>query len=208
MPEDPAGVLLGLCVGIGLAAATGFRVFVPLLVLNIAAMNEALPIELAGTNFEWVGSPICTVIFGAATAVEIAGYYIPWVDNLLDTITTPAAVIAGSVAVASLLGDTDPALKWTMAMALKWTMAIIAGGGAAGSIQLLTVGTRAASTATTGGVGNPVVSTAEAGGSVLVAILAIVIPIVVAIGTILFIAWLGGKFFRRRRIATAEVPVS
>jgi len=200
MPEDPAGVLLGLCVGIGLAAATGFRVFVPLLVLNIAAMNESLPIELAGTNFEWVGSPICTVIFGAATAVEIAGYYIPWVDNLLDTITTPAAVIAGSVAVASLLGDTDPALKWTMA--------IIAGGGAAGSIQLLTVGTRAASTATTGGVGNPVVSTAEAGGSVLVAILAIVIPIVVAIGTILFIAWLGGKFFRRRRIATAEVPVS
>ena len=196
MPEDPAGVLLKLCVGVGLAAATGFRVFVPLLVLNVAAMSGNLPVELADTGFEWVGSPICTVIFGAATAVEIAGYYIPWIDNLLDTVATPAAVIAGSVAVATLLGDTDPALKWTLA--------IIAGGGAAGSIQLLTVGTRAASTATTGGVGNPVVSTAEAGGSILVAILAIVIPIIVAILTVLFIAWLFGKFFRRRKNIPAQ----
>ncbi len=197
MPEDPMQLVMGLALGVALAAAAGLRVFLPLLVMNIAAMSGALPVEL-GENWQWLGSPLGTVIFGAATAVEIAGYYLPWIDNLLDTIATPAAALAGTVVTAALLGDVDPTLKWVLAA--------VAGGGAAGTVQMFTVGTRAVSTGTTGGVANPAVSTAEAGGSLLVSILAIALPFIVGIVVVLILAWLIGKLIRRRK--TAPPPSS
>lgn len=195
--SDIEAIVIGLPIGIGLAAASGFRVFVPMFIASIAMQTDMADSIPLGSGFEWIGSPIAMVIFGAATAVEIGGYYIPWIDNLLDTIATPAAVVAGTTAVAAMLGDVDPSVKWTLAL--------IAGGGAAGTIQFLTVGTRAASTATTGGVGNPVVSTAEAGGSVVFAILAVVIPLVAGILAVLLVVWLLKKvFFRKRGAEVAE----
>lgn len=189
--SDLEAVVIGLPIGIGLAAASGFRVFVPLFIASIAMQTDLADRIPLGEGFEWIGSPISMVIFGAATAVEVGGYYVPWIDNLLDTIATPAAVVAGTTAVAAMLGDVDPSVKWTLAL--------IAGGGAAGTIQFLTVGARAASTATTGGVGNPVVSTAEAGGSVLFAVLAVVVPLVAGLLAVLLVVWLLKKVFFRKR---------
>lgn len=192
-------LMIGIPIGLGLAAATGFRIFVPLLAVSIGMQAGAVPMDVVGESFAWVGSPLATIIFGAASLIEVGGYYIPWVDNLLDTVATPAAVIAGTGAVAMLLGDIDPSIKWSLAL--------IAGGGVAGTVQLLTVGTRAASTATTGGVGNPVVSTAEAGGSILFAVLAIVLPIVAGVLAVLLVVWLLKKLFvRKRRGAVAATP--
>ncbi len=200
MPDDPMQMMLGLGLGVALAAASGLRVFLPLLVLNIAALNGSLPVEL-GENWQWLGSPLGTVIFGTATAAEIAAYYVPWLDNLLDTIATPSAALAGTVVTAALLGEVDPALKWVMAA--------IAGGGAAGTIQLFTVGARAASSGTTAGVGNPIVSTAEAGGSLLVCIVAMIVPLVVGVLALLAVAWLLGRLVRRgRRRPDSDAPPS
>ena len=112
--------LLSICVGIGLSAACGFRIFVPLLVMSVASLTGHLTLA---QGFEWVGSYPALVAFAVATCVEIAGYYVPWVDNLLDTIATPAAIIAGTLMTASLVTDLSPFLKWTLA--------IIAGGGVA-----------------------------------------------------------------------------
>jgi hypothetical protein len=180
--------VLSILVGIALAAACGFRVFVPMLVMSVASYAGHLSLS---SGFEWIGTLPALIAFGAATIVEIAGYYIPWVDHLLDVIATPAAVVAGAVAMASSMVGLDPFLHWTLA--------IIAGGGVAGLIQGFTGITRVASTATTGGVGNPVVSTAEAGGSITLSILAIVVPLLAAaiVLVVLFFAtrFLYKKFF-------------
>src|SRR6266704_4188577 len=160
--------LLSICVGIGLSAACGFRVFVPLVVMSVAALTGHLTLA---HGFEWVGSYPALIAFAVATCVEIAGYYVPWVDNFLDTIATPAAIIAGTLMTASLVTDLSPFLKWTLA--------IIAGGGAAGMVQATTVLTRGASTAGTAGLGNPLVATAELAGSLLTSIFALLAPVFV-----------------------------
>ena len=180
--------LLSICVGIGLSAACGFRVFVPLLVMNIAALSGHLTLA---HGFEWVGSYPALVAFSVATALEIGGYYIPWVDHFLDTVATPAAIIAGTIVTASIVSDVSPFLKWTLA--------VIAGGGAAGLIQGTTVLARGASTVTTGGLGNPLVATLELGGATVTSFLAIVAPIlaVLLICGLLFV--LGRIAFRKMR---------
>jgi hypothetical protein len=180
-------VLLSICVGLGLSAACGFRVFVPLLVMSIAA--NAGHLHLA-SSFSWIGSPGALVAFSLATILEVGAYYIPWLDHVLDTLATPAAIVAGTVVTASMVTDLSPFLKWTLA--------VIAGGGVAGGVQASTVLARALSFAGTGGLGNPLVATIELGGSILTAIISIVAPFF-ALGLILL---LGGifayKFFRSR----------
>jgi hypothetical protein len=158
--------LLGVAVGIGLSAACGFRVFVPLLVMNLMSLSGQLHLS---SGFAWIGSQYATVAFATATIVEVLGYYIPWLDHVLDMVATPAAIIAGTVATASMVTDMSPFLKWTLAL--------IAGGGTAGLVQGTTVAFRAKSSALTGGIGNPLISTLELIGSVITALLAILVPI-------------------------------
>jgi phosphoglycerol transferase MdoB-like AlkP superfamily enzyme len=171
--------ILSVLVGVALAAACGFRVFVPLLVVSIA--SYAGHVHLA-SGFEWIGTLPSLITFAVATVFEIAGYYIPWVDHVLDVIATPAAIVAGAVVMASSIIGMSPFLHWTLA--------IIAGSGAAGLIQAFTGVTRLTSTATTGGLGNPVVSTAEAGGSITLSVLAVLVPLAAAalVALVLFFA--------------------
>jgi hypothetical protein len=157
--------LLGIAVGIGLSAACGFRVFVPLLVMNLASLGGHLHLA---SGFAWIGSYYATVAFGTATIVEVLGYYIPWLDHILDVVATPAAIIAGTITTASLVTDMSPFLRWTLAL--------IAGGGIAGLVQGATVTLRATSSASTAGIGNPLVSTLELAGSIITALLAILVP--------------------------------
>lgn len=168
MPDLPQ-ILLGLAVGIGLSAATGLRVFVPLLGVSIAAHAGHLPLA---AGFQWLGSWPALTAFAAATLVEVAAYFIPWLDHALDAIAAPAAVVAGTVLTVSLLGDASPFLRWTLG--------IIAGGGVAGVVQAGTMLARGASTAVTGGLGNPLVAFAEFAGSVLLTLLAIMLPMLCA----------------------------
>jgi len=172
---------LSLLVGVGLSAACGFRVFVPLLVVGIASRTGHLRLS---AGFEWLGSEVALIAFAVATALEVAGYYLPWVDNFLDTLASPAAVIAGTLLTAALAADMSPFLKWTLA--------VIAGGGAAGLVQGVTVITRGASSAGTGGLANPILATAELGGSLVTAILSIVMPMLVILligGLLSFAGW-------------------
>ena len=160
------GTILSIVIGVGLSAACGFRVFIPPLVISLAAMSGHL--QLAH-GFEWMGTVPALIAFAVASGLEITAYYVPWLDNLLDSVATPAAVVAGIVVTASMVTDFSPMLKWTLA--------IIAGGGAAGLVQGATVITRAASTVATGGAGNSVLATAELGGSLLTAVLAVFLPL-------------------------------
>ena len=189
--------ILSICLGIGLSAACGFRVFVPLLVMNLASLSGHLTLA---PGFAWIGSYPATVAFAVATVLEIAGYYIPWVDHLLDTIATPAAIVAGSIVTASIVTDMSPFLKWTLA--------VIAGGGAAGVVQGTTVVTRGASTATTGGLGNPIVATLELIGAVLTSVLALVASVLVVAVMVVLVFFFKRKLVRRFRSAPRRVEVA
>ena len=180
--------VLSVCVGIGLSAACGLRVFVPLLIMSIASLSGHLTLA---HGFEWIGTYPALIAFSVATCLEIAGYYIPWVDHLLDTIATPAAIVAGTIVTASAVGDMSPFLKWTLA--------VIAGGSAAGLVQGATVVTRAASTASTGGLANPIVASLELVGSVVTSILAIIAPVLAVALVLLAIFILGRKALRKFR---------
>ncbi len=180
--------LISIAVGVGLSAACGFRVFVPLLMMSGASMLGYL--ELA-EQFAWMGTMPALIGFGTATGVEVLAYYVPWLDNALDAIASPAAVGAGVLASASVLGDLPPFAQWTLA--------VIAGGGSAGLVQGGTVVTRGASSAGTGGLGNFLVSTGEAIASVVTTLLAIVAPFVALAAVIMVIVLAVRRLFKRRR---------
>src|SRR5205823_13334581 len=131
-------------------------------------------------GFQWNGSPAALAAFTVATLIEAAGYYVPWVDHLLDTIATPAAIIAGTIVTASMVTGMSPFMRWTLAL--------IAGGGAASLVQGATVLARGVSTATTAGLANPVVATMELGGSIATSFLALMMPpfTVLVIAVVLF----------------------
>lgn len=182
--------------GIGLAAACGLRVFLPLLAVSIAGLTGRL--ELA-SGFEWLGTWPALVVFAVATVLEIAAYYIPWLDNLLDSIATPAAVIAGIIV--------SVAVMVKMPAAVRWPLAVIAGGGIAGVIQAATVALRGASTVTTGGAANFITSTAEAGGATGMSVLSLVAPAVAGAVTALLVVglvWALVRIRRRRRLRPAS----
>ena len=167
---------LSFVLGVGLAAATGFRVFLPMLIVSGAAYTGHLPLD---DSFAWLGTPPALIMLGAAALAEILAYYIPGVDNLLDTLATPAAFVAGTVVSAAVMTDVQPMVKWTAA--------VIAGGGVAGLTQGVTAMLRAQSTLFTGGLGNIVLATAELGGALLVSLLALAAPIAALMLVILFL---------------------
>ena len=183
-------ILVASSLGLGLAAASGFRVFIPPFLYGLFLRLDMVPISIPMTGIsEWMASDIGLIVLGVAMIVEILGYYIPWIDNLLDTIASPAAILAGVMMMSSTLSDTHPALQWGAS--------IIAGGGVSGTIQIGTVATRAVSTATTGGLGNPIVSTIEAGACILCTILAILLPIIALFLVIVLVGYSGRQVNKR-----------
>lgn len=160
-----ADTIISIFLGIGLSASVGFRVFVPLFALSLAAYFNLWELN---ESWLWIGSLTAVIALGVATLVEIFGYYIPYVDNLLDAIAIPLATIAGIAVMVSTVADLSPVITWALA--------IIAGGGTAAAVAGSSGLTRMASTATTGGLGNPVVSTLETGSSIVMTMMSLFIP--------------------------------
>ena len=190
--------LIGFFVGLALSAAVGFRVFVPLLLTGSAARLGYLELT---TDMAWLASDAALVALATATVLEVSAYYVPWLDNLLDTVATPTAVVAGVIAWAAVTPELSPLLRWTLA--------VIAGGGAAGLVQSGTALLRLHSTAFTAGLGNPVVATGELAGSVSLSVLAVLAPVLAAVLVLLVLVALGGLYRRatsRRNAAPYSRP--
>ena len=156
---------LSIVLGIALAAASGFRVFLPMLIVSGAAYTGHLQLD---NSFAWLGTSSALTMLSVAALAEVLAYYVPLVDNLLDALVTPAALVAGTLVSAAVMTDMPPMVKWTAA--------VIAGGGVAGLTQGLTGILRAHSTVLTGGLGNSIIATAELGGAVVISFLALVAP--------------------------------
>ena len=187
-----AETLISLAAGLGLSAACGFRVFVPLLVIGGAARTGFLTLS---PGFSWMETTPALIAFGTATVLEILAYYVPWLDHLLDILATPAAVIAGVVASAAVFVDLPPLVRWSVAL--------VGGGAAAGLVQGATVALRLKSSAFTGGLGNPVLATGELAGSALLSLLAILIPL---LGLFLLVAGMVAAFRLSGRLLFGRRP--
>ena len=181
----PIESLIGIAIGIGLAAATGFRVFLPFLIAGLAARWGVLQLS---DGFAWLSSTGALVALGTASIVEVAAYYVPGVDHVLDLLAGPVAVAAGVVASASVMADIPPYILWPVA--------IIGGGGVAGLTKATNAVVRAKAGLTTAGFANPVVSTGETAGAVGMALAAIVVPVVCLIAVFAVMLWLGRRALR------------
>ena len=186
--------VIAVFLGIGLSAACGFRVFVPLLATSLLALTGR--VHLA-EGLAWMGGYPALIAFATATALEIGAYYLAWLDHALDVVATPAAVVAGTLITGALITDLAP---W-----LRWTLAIIAGGLPATVIQGATVLLRGKSAVFTGGMGNFLVATGELLGAVLTSALAALLPVLTGLLVLAAILGLvlvfGRKVFNRNRSA-------
>jgi hypothetical protein len=178
-------MIASVLLGIGLSASAGFRVFIPLLVAALAGKFGMLPLT---ESFEWMATWPAIICFGTATLVELIAYYLPVVDNFLDLITTPMAILAGTLLATSVL-PVDNEL-------LKWTSGILLGGGAAGVMQTGTSLLRLFSTKSTAGIANPVVSTAEHMAALGTSVFSVLLPVIAGSLILLLIVYIlfrGGK---------------
>jgi hypothetical protein len=173
---------------VALSAGSGFRVFIPLLVSNLAAKFGLVSVS---ENFGWMMSNTATFVLIVASVVEIASYYIAFIDNLLDSIALPASVVAGSLLTTQFLKIEDPTLQWGLG--------IMAGGGVAGTIQAGTSLIRLGSTKFTGGIGNSIFSTFENVLSVGISLVSIWIPLIMGVLAILLVFWMLKKLFKSKK---------
>src|SRR5262245_49653877 len=180
--------LFGIPVGLALSAAAGLRIFVPLLLTGVAARLGVLTLT---PGMAWLASDVALVALGTATLLEIVAYYVPWLDNLLDTIATPAAVTAGVMMTAAATPDLPPLLRWTLA--------IVAGGGTAGLVQASTALLRLKSSAFTAGAGNPVIATGELAGSIALSVIGLLAPLLAAVVVVALLLILASRIRRARR---------
>jgi hypothetical protein len=188
--------LIGVLAGLTLSAAVGFRVFVPLLFTGMAGRLGYLELT---TDMAWLGSNAALVVLATATVLEVSAYYVPWLDNVLDAVATPTAIVAGVFTWAAVAPELSPLLRWALA--------VVAGGGTAGVVQSGTALLRLHSSAFTAGLGNPVLATGELAGSVLLSVLAVLVPVLAAILVVVVLGGLGG-FYRRATRRRNAAPYS
>lgn len=180
-------LLISLFVGIGLSATSGFRLFVPFLIMSAASLTGHLELS---PGFEWIGTYPALTIFAIAALAEIMAYLFPFVDNLISMLSAPFAAIAGTLITASVIVNLDPMLTWSLA--------IIAGGGASLAGKTTSTLLHTGSTTVSGGTANPVVSIAETIYSTVMAVLSILAPVLV-IFLFGLILWVGVRLFRRKK---------
>jgi hypothetical protein len=181
----PMDSLLGLAVGLALSTAAGLRVFVPLLLTSLAARAGWLTLT---PGMAWIGADTALIAFATATVLEVGAYYVPWLDNLVDSLATPAAITAGVVTTAAATPDLPPLVRWTLA--------IVAGGGAAGLVHAGTALLRLKSSAFTAGAGNSVVATGELVGSVVLSLLALLAPLLAGAAALILLVILARRLVR------------
>ena len=190
--------IISLFIGIGLATATGFRVFLPLFFVSLASYFNWIPLQ---DNWQWLGSMQALIALGIAMVFEILSYYIPFVDNIMDSIAIPLSAIAGTLLFSSQFAESNDIIKWGLS--------IIAGGGTAATVSTALSGIRLASSASTAGVGNPLVSTVENTGATVMSVVAVFVPIIAIIMVIVLMYWLfrfGKRIRQKIKPSSEHVP--
>jgi hypothetical protein len=168
--------LPSLALGVALAACAGLRAWLPLLLAGCAARVGLLQL---GASFDFIASNQALALFTVATLVEIAADKLPALDHALDTVSTVIRPAAGALLAASVMWKiSDPLTALALGVAVGAPSALVP--HAAKSAL------RAGSTALTGGLANPFLSFVEDVLAFVFFLLAVVVPIAVALLVLAF----------------------
>jgi hypothetical protein len=192
--NDTALLVTQLAMGFALAACVGLRAFLPLFIAGLAARNGNVDL---GASFQWMESTPALVVFGSAVVFEILADKIPLLDHALHAAEAFVKPAAATILAASLLTNLDPLTAITLGL--------IGGGTVAGAVHALKGTARIASTATTGGLANPLLSLVDDVLATAGTLLAFVVPLL-AVLLLLVLAALGLWIYRRRRVSAARPP--
>jgi hypothetical protein len=192
--NDTALLVTQLAMGFALAACVGLRAFLPLLIAGLVARNGYVDL---GASFQWMESTPALVVFGSAVVFEILADKIPLLDHALHAAEAFVKPAAATILAASLLTNLDPLTAMTLGL--------IGGGTVAGAVHALKGTARIASTATTGGLANPLLSLVDDVLATAGTLLAFVVPLL-AVLLLLVLAALGLWIYRRRRVSAAQPP--
>ncbi len=195
---NETNIFLGILLGLGLSASTGLNTFLPLLLLAAAARFDIAGIEL-GQKFEWLTSDAAMITLIVACVIELIADKVPAVDHFLDSAGTFIRPVAGALASASVLTGIDPAVAAIVG--------IIVGAPTSLGLHTLKAGTRVASSATTFGCANPVLSLIEDVISFALSVLSIFLPFLVPVALVLLVYALY-RLMKRARRTSATAPVS
>ena len=184
-PTDAALFTTQLAMGFALAACVGLRAFLPLLAAGLLARYGYVHL---GESFAWMESTPALVVFGSALIFEVLADKVPILDHALHAVEAFVKPMAATLLAASLFTNLDPVLAMTLGL--------IGGGTIAGAVHALRGGTRMLSTATTGGLANPVLSLFDDFLAVGGVAFALLLPILAAIVVIALVVW-GVRLLRR-----------
>jgi hypothetical protein len=186
-----AETLQTVALAIALAACAGLRTFLPLFLAGVLSRAGWL---VLGPSVQFLSSNRALILFGVASLIEILADKIPAVDHALDALSTPLRAGAGALLAASALGQhTDPLHALALGAAVGAPAALVPHAAKAGL--------RAASTAFTGGLANPLLSFGEDVVTLLLFSLAVLVPVAVVLLLVL-----AGVFLGRRLLARPAVP--
>jgi hypothetical protein len=195
---DTSTIILAVFLGLGLSASTGLNTFLPLLLLSAAARFHIAGIEL-GSRFDWLSSDVAIIVLIVATVIEIVADKVPAVDHFLDAVGTFVRPIAATVATASVLSGAN--VNPTVAA----IVGLIIGAPTSLGFHTLKAGTRVASSATTFGCANPLLSLLEDIVSLMLTLLAIFVPVLIPVALVLLV-WLLWRIAKRIRSRGVSVP--
>ena len=179
---------ISILAGVALAAAAGFRAFLPLLLVSLASRMGWMDLN---DQFAWLSSDVALAALLVATVVEVSADKIPVVDHLLDVVGTMLRPAAGILAGLAVFGDLPEPL--TIAMALVF-------GTVSLSTQVGRAQARVGSTVTTGGLANPFISAFEDLVATILTALAIFLPLLAAAAVLFLAVFLWKRVSRRRRM--------
>ena len=179
--------VLGVFTAFGLASSAGLNAYIPLLV--VALLGRFTDLITLTTPWDALENWWVIGVLGVLLIVEVIADKIPAVDSVNDTIQSFVRPAAGAILFAASGGSISH---------VHPVLAIICGILAAGGVHAVKATARPVITATTGGMLNPVVSTAEDVVALVVSVLAIAVPILALVLLVFVIIWFVRRILRKR----------
>jgi hypothetical protein len=190
-------IVLEVLTGSGLAASAGLNAYIPLLLMGLLARYTDL-MDLP-SGWQWLGNGWVILILAVLLAIEVVADKVPVVDHVNDVVQTVVRPTAGGLAFGA--GSTSETVTVsdpdTFFSSHQW-VPVVVGVLIALGVHLLKSAARPVINATTAGFGAPVASTAEDATSVVMSVVAILLPVLVLVflvGLVASLFW----FLRRRR---------
>lgn len=188
---DATALVSAIVTGLGLSGAAGLNAYIPMLVVGLLGRFDVITLS---APYDVLSSTPALVVLAVLLVVEVLADKVPAVDTANDVIGTVVRPVAGALLFAGSLGVATDLPPW---------LGLVAGLVTAGGVHATKAVARPAINVSTGGVGAPVVSTAEDGVSLVASVLAVLAPVLLVVFVVALAWWLRVRWSRWRAARAA-----